>query len=115
MKTGVTLYAVIFALLAVVLIALIVWASVEKHVLEIFKVMLAERWGIVTLIDLYAGFVVTATWICVLERRAWRALPWLIAMVFLGNLATAVYVVFRAWRARSVRDIIIGAPEGPAR
>lgn len=55
MKTGVTLYAVIFALLAVVLIALIVWASVEKHVLEIFRVMLAERWGIVTLIDLYAG------------------------------------------------------------
>ncbi|MCG3124412.1 MAG: hypothetical protein GIKADHBN_02875 [Phycisphaerales bacterium] len=115
MSIGAKWYAAFFAVLAIVLIILIVWASLEKHVLEIFKVMLAERWGIVTLIDLYGGFVVTATWICVLERRAWRAVPWLVAMFFLGNLATAIYVVFRAWRARSIRDIFIGAPQEPGR
>ncbi|GMV26517.1 MAG: hypothetical protein AMXMBFR58_25480 [Phycisphaerae bacterium] len=115
MSIGAKWYAAFFAVLAIVLIILIVWASLEKHVLEIFKVMLAERWGIVTLIDLYGGFVVTATWICVLERRAWRAVPWLVAMFFLGNLATAIYVVFRAWRARNIRDIFIGAPQEPGR
>lgn len=115
MSIGTKLCAAFFSLLAIVLITLIVWASLEKHVLEIFKVMIAERWGIVTLIDLYGGFVVTGTWICVLERRAWRALPWLVAMFFLGNLATALYVVFRAWRSRSIRDIFIGAPHERAR
>lgn len=115
MSIGAKVYAAFFAVLAIVLIGLIVWASLEKHVLEIFKVMLAERWGIVTLIDLYGGFVVTATWICVLERRAWRAAPWLVAIFFLGNLATAIYVVFRACRSRSIRDMFMVAPEGPGR
>lgn len=110
MSIGARVYAVLFALLVIVLATLIVWASLEKHVVEIFRVLLAERWGMVTLIDLYGGFVVTATWICVLERRASRAVPWLIAMFFLGNLATAVYVVVRAWRARSIREVFIGVP-----
>lgn len=110
MSTGVKLYATFFSLLGMALVALIVWASFEKHVLAIFKVMLGERWGIVTLIDLYAGFVIAGTWICVVERRLYRAGPWLIAIFFLGNLATAGYVVFRAMRARSIRDIFIPAP-----
>lgn len=108
------LYAIIFAILTVSLSAMIVWASLEKSVLEIFKVMWAERWGIVTLVDLYAGFVVTGTWICLLERRAVRCLPWLAAMFLLGNLATAVFILYRARRARTLRDIFMPSPPAPA-
>ncbi len=115
MGMGARVYAAFFAILSVLLVALIVRASLEKHVIEIFKVMLGERWGVVTLIDLYAGFLIAGTWICVVERRPRRAIPWLVAMFFLGNLATAGYVVFRARRARSIRDIFIPAPPSPSR
>ena len=92
----------IFATLCIVLIALIIWASLEKSVIEIFRVMFAERWGIVTLLDLYGGFLVACIWISVLERRVMRILPWIAAMMLLGNLATAAYVLWRLRNARSL-------------
>lgn len=50
-------------------------------------------WGRVTLIDLYTGLLLVAAWIVWREGSLVRALPWLIAMVFLGSLAAAAYVV----------------------
>lgn len=49
-------------------------------------------WGRVTLIDLYTGLGLIGSWIVWRERSVLRALPWLVAMVFLGSLAAAAYV-----------------------
>lgn len=99
--------ALLAALTSVAMIVMIVEASLEKSVLTIFKTMFAEKWGVITLVDLYAGFVVTGAWIVVSERRALRYLPWLLAMGLLGNLATLVYVAWRAMRADSLLGIIV--------
>ncbi len=50
-------------------------------------------WGRVTLIDLYTGLGLIGAWIVWRERSLTRSLPWLVAMVFLGSLAAAAYVV----------------------
>ena len=54
--------------------------------------ILELAWGRVTLVDLYTGLALIGAWIVWRERSVVRALPWLIAMVFLGSLAAAVYV-----------------------
>jgi uncharacterized BrkB/YihY/UPF0761 family membrane protein len=59
-------FGVVVGVLTALLAGLIVWASLEKNVLEIFKVMWAERWGIVTLLDLYLGFLIAGAWIVAL-------------------------------------------------
>ncbi len=108
------LFTSLFVILTLALTGMIVWASLEKSVIEIFKVMWAERWGIVTLVDLYTGFIVTGTWICLLERRPLRSAAWLIALFFLGNLATAVFILYRARRATSLREIFMAFSPGAA-
>jgi hypothetical protein len=98
-------FSMVCGLIVAALAALIVWASLEKSVIEIFRVLLAERWGIVTLLDLYGGFLITGAWIAALERRWWRVVPWLAGMFFLGNFASLIYVALRAWRARTFAEV----------
>lgn len=101
-KYSVHILGGVFVLFCLTLLGLIVWASVEKSVADILRMLFAERWGIVTLLDLYGGFLVTSIWIAVLERRTRRVIPWIIGILLLGNLVTALYVL---WRLRSATSI----------
>lgn len=89
------------------MVGLIVWASLEKSVIVIFEQLLAERWGIVTLIDLYAGFAFAILWIGICERSLVRTLAWSIAILGLGNLATLAYIAWRCRSATTVQEIIV--------
>ena len=67
-------------------------------------------WGRVTLIDLYVGHALFGGWIF-LRERSWRAVPWLVALVFLGNLASALYAFLAAVRADSTGEFLTGRAE----
>jgi hypothetical protein len=89
------------------MIGLIVRASLEKSVIVIFEQLLAERWGVVTLIDLYAGFAFVILWIGVCERKWTRTLAWTIAIMGLGNLATLAYIALRCRKAAHLEQIVV--------
>ena len=82
-----------FALPGLILAAAIVWAFGKADFWASGAQLVANPWGLVTLIDLYAGFIITGVIIAGIER--WR--PWAWAMLavslVLGN------VVFAAWGA----------------
>lgn len=63
-------------------------------------------WGRVTLIDLYVGIAVFGVFLVWRERSPAIAIPWLVAFVVLGNLATAAYVLVASMRAGSVEDLL---------
>lgn len=56
--------------------------------------VLANPWGIVSIVDLYAGFTIFSIWIAYRERSAVRALPWIIGMLVLGNFTGSVYMLY---------------------
>ena len=64
-------------------------------------------WGRVTLVDLYLGLVLFGGWIVIRERSA-VAVPWLVALVVLGNLAAAVYAFVAAMRTDSITVFLMG-------
>lgn len=97
--------AAVLAILA--MIALIIDASLERNVFTIFVLLYEEKWGRVTVVDLYVGFFITGAWIVISERRALRYMPWLLAMAVLGNVASLAYVAWRAINARSLTQIIV--------
>ena len=59
-----------------------------------------DPWAWVTIVDLYLGFLVFGGYVVARERRAVRALPWLVAIFCLGNLASAAYVGWALARHR---------------
>lgn len=54
--------------------------------------LLGMAWGIVSLVDLYTGFILFSGWILYREKSLAVALVWTLAMLILGFFAGSVYV-----------------------
>ncbi len=94
-------------LVALGVIASIVYSAMEMGLAAGLKDIVSTRWGVTTMVDLYIGLAIVGAWIACVERRAARVIPWVVALACTGNLATVVYVAARAFRAESVREIFI--------
>ncbi len=55
--------------------------------------LLAIPWGIVSLVDLYVGFVLFSGWIIFRERSPIRAAGWVAMMMVLGFFAACLYTL----------------------
>ena len=55
--------------------------------------LLANPIALATLIDVYVGLLFVAMWIAFREPCGWTATAWVISLLFVGNLAVALYVL----------------------
>jgi hypothetical protein len=53
--------------------------------------ILSNPWGIVSIVDLYVGFILFSGWIIYREDSKLKALTWVIFMMVLGFFTGAVY------------------------
>jgi len=53
--------------------------------------LLANPWGIVSLVDLYVGFALFSGWIIYREKSPWMAALWVVLMMTLGFWAGSLY------------------------
>ena len=63
-------------------------------------IILANPWGIVSLVDLYTGFVLFSLWILFREKNIMVSFVWVIAMMIFGFLTGAIYVFVVALNAK---------------
>ena len=94
MTTG---FRIIAALSAIALAFAIVWAGMTagQSLSEAVGWLVSEPWGVVSLIDLYLGFVLIAILIWVFEPNKLIALAFILPLPILGNVWSAVWL---AWR-----------------
>jgi hypothetical protein len=52
-----------------------------------------HAWTIATLTDAYCGFLTFYAWVCWKERRRSARLAWFVAIMLLGNMAMASYLL----------------------
>ena len=86
----------IFAAAAALVVA-IFWAmgADGRSFAAIISEMVSKPWSVVTLIDLYVGFVLCAV-IMVLFEKTWAArLFWAVPLFLLGNFWAAAWLIFR--------------------
>jgi len=60
-------------------------ASNHNHILAGLRYVIADPWGIVTLIDLGIGLLFIAVWLWLVEAVRWRGVGWSIVLFLLGN------------------------------
>lgn len=58
--------------------------------------IISNPWGIVSLVDLYTGFILFSLWIIYREKNMFAKLLWVLAMMIFGFLTGAVYVLYVA-------------------
>jgi hypothetical protein len=57
------------------------------------QVLLSMPWGIVSMVDLYAGFALFSGWIVYRERSLARAILWVLLVMVLGFFTASLYTL----------------------
>jgi hypothetical protein len=57
------------------------------------KLLLSMPWGIVSLVDLYVGFILFSGWIVYRERSVARSIIWVVLMMILGFWTGSLYTL----------------------
>jgi len=57
------------------------------------KILLSMPWGIVSLVDLYVGFILFSGWIVYREKSLVRAIVWVVLMMVLGFFTASLYTL----------------------
>ncbi len=61
--------------------------------------LLANPWGIVSLVDLYVGFILFSMWIAFREKSVASAVIWIILMMVFGFLTASIYILINLYRS----------------
>ena len=86
-----TITKVIAYLITIAMVSTIFWAQNQVSLFD--STIPSLPWGIVSLVDLYAGFILIGIWISYKEKALF-ALIWIFFLMILGNLTTAIYVIY---------------------
>ena len=81
---------IVFIGLVAMTIALI-YGFTAGNIIEEGKQLLAMPWGIVSLVDLYVGFILFSMWIVYREKSFIRSLIWVVLMMVLGFFTASLY------------------------
>jgi len=73
------------------MIAVLVYGFTAGDFLEEGTQLFSNPWGIVSIVDLYVGFILFSGWIIYREKSLLRSIIWVILMMLLGFFTGALY------------------------
>lgn len=94
--------------LTLVMLATVAYGLVSGGFTTEGSEILGLPWGRVTLIDLYVGLVIFAIWIAIRETRWLARIGWWAALVVLGNLAAAAYLLVASFTSEDPDELMFG-------
>jgi hypothetical protein len=95
-----TVLQILFGFILVSLFCYTTFASLQQSVLE-WQGLIRQPdnwWTIATLIDAYYGFLTFYVWVLYKEIRWLSRIVWFVAIMLLGNMAMAAYVLIQLSR-----------------
>jgi len=84
---------VFLALLGIGFTGLIFWALSIKPLGESLEYIAADPWGVVTLADLYLGFILFMFFIFKTSISKIKAVVWSASLLVLGNVIAVIYLI----------------------
>jgi len=84
-----------------VLCVALVYALTTGHFAAEAALLVANPWGLATLVDVYVGFALFSCWIVWREQCKRRALVWVVLVLATGNIASTVYVLLALHESRN--------------
>lgn len=97
-----------FVLLA--MLAVTTWASLQVALWKTPREVLTHPWFIATLFDTYFAFLTFYVWLAYKETSHFARVLWLLAILLLGNIAMAIYLLrelFRLPANATMEDLLL--------
>ena len=88
----------LFIAILLAMIGVTTWASTEVALWNTPRAVATHPWFIATLFDTYFAFLAFWLWVAWLEPTWLRRISWLIAILLLGNIAMAIFMLIRLFR-----------------
>ncbi|HUF18603.1 MAG TPA: DUF1475 family protein [Thermoanaerobaculia bacterium] len=89
---------ILFSAILAVMIGSTIWASMQLSIFDGGGDVIRNPWGLMTLLDAYFGFLTFYVWVAYKERTMLSRVLWLIAILGLGNIAMAAYMLLELSR-----------------
>ena len=84
--------AKVIAILGVIVMSgVLIYAFTAGNFTEEGSRLLSMPWGIVSLVDLYTGFILFSCWVAFRERSLWRSAIWISLIMVLGFFTASLY------------------------
>lgn len=77
---------------------------INGEFLEDGKELLANPWGVMSMVDLYVGFTLFSLWIFYRENNILKSIVWTFLMMTLGFFAACIYVLIALYDAKDNWD-----------
>lgn len=87
-----------FIVVLVAMFAVTGWASSVVALWNTPRAVATHPWFIATLFDTYFAFLTFYAWVAYKETRNAARIAWLIAILLLGNIAMAIYMLNKLFR-----------------
>ena len=71
--------------------AVLIYGFTAGNFMEDGAALLSNPWGIVSIVDLYVGFILFSGWIIYREKSVLRSIIWVILMMVLGFFTGSLY------------------------
>lgn len=72
----------------------ILWAALSVNFFEAGAELMDNPWGVVSLVDLYVGFIIFSAWIVYRETSVPAKITWIAFMMVFGFLTASIYLLF---------------------
>ncbi len=98
------------AFVLVAMLAVTTWASLQVALWKTPREVLTHPWFIATLFDTYFAFLTFYVWLAYKETSHLARLLWLLAILLLGNIAMAIYLLrelFRLPANATMEDLLL--------
>ncbi|MEN9576104.1 MAG: hypothetical protein RL514_3959 [Verrucomicrobiota bacterium] len=98
------------AFVLVAMLAVTTWASLQVPLWETPRAVATHPWFIATLFDTYFAFLTFYVWLAYKETANLARVLWLLAILLLGNIAMAIYLLrelFRLPANASMEDLLL--------
>lgn len=86
------------------------WASLQLNLFTHLPNIIRDPWVIATLFDAYYGFITFFLWVAYKESSILLTILWFIAIMLLGNIAMAIYVLIKLFqldRNANITDLLV--------
>ena len=99
-----------FLTIAVTMTVACFWAGNYQNMFDYLRVHGSHPWYVATLLDCYWGCLIFYLWLVYKENSWLVRIPWLVAILCLGNIAVATYAitkVIKLPRNASLEDFLL--------
>jgi len=90
--------AFLFVVILAVMLFITIRASLHCSLFDVPAEVVGDPWFQATLVDAYCGFVTFFAWVAYRERTWIARGGWFIAIMALGNIAMAIYVLWHLYK-----------------